>query len=100
MLRKHIKIEPEIFYHLCDKMGVVVFQDMVNNSDYSWLIDTALPTVGFKRLPILFRHKDNETRKIFESEMIRTIEHLRFFPSVLYYTIFTEGWGQFEADHM
>ena len=100
MLRKHIKIEPEIFYHLCDKHGMVVFQDMVNNSDYSWLIDTALPTIGFKRLPILIRHRDKETRLIFERDMIGTIEHLYNFPSVLYYTIFNEGWGQFEADRM
>ncbi len=100
MLRKHIKIEPEIFYHLCDKLGVVVFQDMVNNSDYSWLIDTALPTIGFKRLPILFRHKDEMTKDIFKNEMTGTIDHLRFFPSVLYYTIFNEGWGQFDADEM
>ncbi len=100
MLRKHIKIEPEIFYNLCDRHGMVVFQDMVNNSDYSWFVDTALPTVGFKRLPILFRHKDKEERRIFERDMIGTLDHLHFFPSVLYYTIFNEGWGQFCADQM
>ena len=100
MLRKHIKVEPEIFYHLCDKHGMVVFQDMVNNSSYSWLVDTALPTVGFKRLPIIFRHKSKKSRKIFEDHMYETIHHLHFFPSVLYYTIFNEGWGQFSADEM
>lgn len=100
MLRKHIKIEPEIFYNLCDRHGMVVFQDMVNNSDYSWFIDTALPTVGFKRLAILFRHRDKEERRIFERDMIGTLDHLHFFPSVLYYTIFNEGWGQFCADAM
>ena len=100
MLRKHIKVEPEIFYNLCDRLGMVVFQDMVNNSDYSWLIDTALPTIGFKRLPILFRHKDEMTRHVFKREMLGTIDHLGFFPSILYYTIFNEGWGQFDADEM
>ena len=100
MLRKHIKVEPEIFYHLCDKHGMVVFQDMVNNSDYSWLIDTALPTIGFKRLPILFRHNSRRSREIFEEHMYGTLDHLHFFPSVLYYTIFNEGWGQFDADKM
>ena len=100
MLRKHIKVEPEIFYNLCDKLGMVVFQDMVNNSSYSWLIDTALPTVGFKRLPILFRHKSERSQNLFISNMIGTIEHLYNFPSVLYYTIFNEGWGQFKADEM
>ncbi len=100
MLRKHIKIEPEIFYNLCDRLGMVVFQDMVNNSSYSWLVDTALPTIGFKKLPILFRHKSKKSRKIFEEHMYGTINHLHSFPSVLYYTIFNEGWGQFSADKM
>ena len=100
MLRKHIKVEPEIFYNLCDRLGVVVFQDMVNNSDYSFFIDTALPTVGFKRLPILFRHKDKREREIFTRDMYGTMDHLHFFPSVMYYTIFNEGWGQFCADKM
>ena len=98
MLRKHIKIEPEIFYALCDELGVVVFQDMVNNGSYSFLLDTALPTVGIKRLPDNLRHKNPEARQIFIDQMLSTIEHLRSFPSVLYYTIFNEGWGQFCAD--
>lgn len=100
MLRKHIKVEPEIFYYLCDSLGMVVFQDMVNNSDYSFFIDTALPTIGFKRLPIFFRHRDPEARRIFEEHMYGTMDHLYSFPSVLYYTIFNEGWGQFTADKM
>ena len=100
MLRKHIKIEPEIFYTLCDRLGMVVFQDMVNNSKYSWLVDTALPTIGFKKLPIIFRHKGKKSRKIFEEHMYGTLEHLHSFPSILYYTIFNEGWGQFSADKM
>ena len=100
MLRKHIKVEPDIFYYLCDSLGMVVFQDMVNNSSYSWLIDTALPTVGFKRLPILFRHKGEKSRRIFEETMNETIDLLYSHPSVLYYTIFNEGWGQFAADKM
>ena len=100
MLRKHIKVEPEIFYHLCDKLGMVVFQDMVNNSSYSFFIDTVLPTIGFKRVPILFRHKKKKSREIFEEHMYGTLDHLHFFPSILYYTIFNEGWGQFSADRM
>ncbi len=99
-LRKHIKIEPEIFYHLCDKLGMVVFQDMVNNSNYSFIIDTALPTIGFKRFPDKFRHRNKRTREIFKKHMKETIEHLYSFPSVLYYTVFNEGWGQFCADEM
>ncbi len=100
MLRKHIKIEPEIFYHLCDKLGIVVFQDMVNNSDYSFVRDTALPTIGLKRLPDKRLHKNPDSRRIFTEMMLKTAKHLYNTPSLLYYTIFNEGWGQFSADKM
>ncbi len=100
MLRKHIKVEPEIFYYLCDTLGIAVFQDMVNNSDYSFLRDTALPTIGIKRLSDKKMHKDPRSREIFEREMYKTLDHLHNFPSIVYYTIFNEGWGQFCADEM
>ncbi len=100
MLRKHIKIEPEIFYYLCDKLGIIVFQDMVNNSDYSFFRDTALPTVGIKRLNDKRMHKNKESRKVFKEHMIKTLRHLYNYPSVVYYTVFNEGWGQFSADDM
>ncbi len=99
-LRKHIKVEPEIFYNLCDKLGMVVFQDMINNSDYSFIRDTALPTVGLKKISDKKLHKSKKSREIFEREMRLEIEHLNRFPSVLYYTVFNEGWGQFCADDM
>lgn len=98
MLRKHIKIEPAIFYYLCDSLGMVVFQDMVNNSDYSFIRDTALPTVGLKRLSDKRLHKNRKSREIFLSHSKETLNLLYNYPSVLCYTIFNEGWGQFTAD--
>ena len=97
-LRKHIKIEPMIFYYLCDKLGMVVFQDMVNNSGYSFILDTALPTIGFKRARFSLRHRNRRSREIFLSEMEKTAKLLYNTPSVCLYTIFNEGWGQFEPD--
>ncbi|MBO5102407.1 MAG: glycoside hydrolase family 2, partial [Clostridia bacterium] len=97
MLRKHIKVEPEIFYEYCDRLGIFVFADMVNNSTYSFLLDTALPTVGLKRIPDTLRHR-GRSREVFLRDMKATIEHIGFFPSVVYYTVFNEGWGQFSAD--
>ncbi len=96
MLRKHIKVEPETFYYLCDKLGIIIFQDMVNNSDYSFMRDTALPTVGIKRLDDKKLHKSQKTREAFLREMEETVTKLSFHPSVCYYTIFNEGWGQFD----
>jgi beta-galactosidase/beta-glucuronidase len=100
MLRKHIKIEPQIFYYLCDKLGMIVFQDMINNSSYSFIRDTALPTIGMKRLSDKHLHKNPVSRKIFKQQMKETISLLYNHPSIVYYTIFNEGWGQFTADEI
>ena len=98
MLRKHIKIEPALFYYYCDLYGMVVFQDMVNSGSYSFLIDTALPTVGFKRG---VTHRASPRRRAaFEASMRDTVRTLYNFPSVCYYTIFNEGWGQYDTDRI
>ena len=94
-LRKHIKVEPAVFYHLCDRLGMVVFQDMVNNGDYAFLRDTALPTVGLRKRDDIRIHRDPETRQAFLTHMEQTVEQLRHHPSICLWTIFNEGWGQF-----
>ncbi|MBE6733494.1 MAG: glycoside hydrolase family 2 [Ruminococcaceae bacterium] len=99
-LRKHIKIEPEIFYYYCDTLGMVVFQDMVNNGKYSFLRDTALPTVGLKRLPDKLLHTNTADRKAFSDSMTATVKALYNHPSICYWTIFNEGWGQFCSQRM
>ena len=97
-LRKHIKIEPERFYYDCDRLGMVVFQDMVNSGTYDFRRDTALPTLGFLKRNDKKLHTDPETRRNFLSAMERTVELLGNHPSICYWTIFNEGWGQFDAD--
>ena len=97
-LRKHIKVEPEEFYYQCDKLGMIVWQDMVNNGDYSFFRDTALPTVGFQRLPDENLHKDQLCRSRFLISMIKTVHQLKNHPSICCWTIFNEAWGQFDSD--
>ncbi len=97
-LRKHIKIEPQEFYYQCDRLGMVVFQDMVNNGRYSFFRDTLLPTVGLQKLPDRWLHPDPETRGAFLHNAHATVELLKSHPSILYWTIFNEGWGQFASD--
>ena len=97
-LRKHIKVEPEEFYYQCDKLGMVVFQDMVNNGPYRFFRDTALPTLGVQKLPDGGINRDGKTRRMFLKSMEGTAAQLGNHPCILYWTIFNEGWGQFCAD--
>ena len=97
-LRKHIKVEPEEFYYQCDRLGMIVFQDMVNNGDYGYLRDTILPTVGVQKTPDKHMHKDEKTRQRFLQTMEETVAQLRSHPCILYWTIFNEGWGQFDSE--
>ena len=100
MLRKHIKVEAEEFYYQCDKLGMVVFQDMVNNGDYSFFRDTALPTIVLQKLPDKHLHRGELTRQFFLDTMASTVKHLKNHPSICYWTIFNEGWGQFDSDNV
>lgn len=97
-LRKHIKVEPEIYYYLCDKLGMVVFQDMVNNGDYAYWRDTVWPTLVHQRCRDDRRlHRDPAARQAFLAGMDATVRQLRNHPCILYWTIFNEGWGQFDG---
>ena len=96
MLRKHIKVEDESFYFLCDKLGMLVMQDMVNNGKYKFMTDTFLATLGFNRND---RTGFAEKRKEFWIRHSKeTIEKLYNHPCIIAYTLFNEGWGQFESD--
>ena len=98
LLRKHVKIEPEIFYHTCDRLGMLVMQDMVNNGPYSWLMDTALPTIGVKYTP--HWPLSRRCKGYFEQQAGDTVTHLYNHPCIIAYTIFNEGWGQFDSTRL
>ena len=99
-LRKHIKVEPEEFYYQCDKLGMIVFQDMVNNSDYNFLRDTALPTIGIQTLDDRKLHADEVGRRRFLEGMEATVKQLKNNPCICYWTIINEVWGQFDSDNV
>ena len=97
-LRKHIKIEPEQFYYDCDRLGMIVFQDMVNNGSYRYVRDTVLPTLHMQKLHDRWLNTDPESRSIFLASMEATVRHLSNHPCICLWTVFNEGWGQFRAD--
>lgn len=97
-LRKHIKIEPEQFYYDCDRLGMIVFQDMVNCGEYRYIRDTVLPTIGFTRRKDSRLNREPEVRENFLQAMDATVKLLGNHPSICLWTIFNEGWGQFNSD--
>ena len=98
MLRKHIKLESEPFYYECDRQGMLVFQDLINSGPYHFLTDTALPTVLCRRG--LTHRATKARRQAFLTCSDGIVRTLYNHPCVVYYTVFNEGWGQFEADEM
>ena len=97
-LRKHIKVEQMMFYYYCDVYGMIVLQDMVNNGPYSFMIDTAMPTVGLSKIANKLKSTNSNRKQIFKEACIDTINYLYNVPSIGYITIFNEGWGQHDSD--
>jgi beta-galactosidase/beta-glucuronidase len=88
MLRKHIKVEPERYYYHCDRLGILVWQDMPS---------------GFNRALRNQREDDGEpvrlstSREQHELELRRMIGRLYNHPSIVMWVIHNEGWGQYET---
>ena len=70
----------------------------MNAGKYNYIIDTVLPTIGMKKG---VTHKPSPRRKEFFEKECRILTDLLYnHPSVVYYTIFNEGWGQYDADRI
>jgi len=104
-IRKHIKIEPERFYYHCDRLGMVVWQDMPNGGgDYNMAFVTYLPNGlgnfarGIKDHHYKwFKREDEEGRKQYYKDLQGMIKLLYHYPSIAVWVPFNEGWGQFDA---
>ncbi|MFI3168010.1 MAG: glycoside hydrolase family 2 TIM barrel-domain containing protein [Bacillota bacterium] len=102
MLRKHIKIEPLRWYYHCDKIGMLVWQDFVSGGDskYKPMITMVLPFIGVKvsdKRYSLFSRKSKDSRDEFEKDAVATVNLLKNVTSISTWTIFNEGWGQFDS---
>ena len=102
MLRKHIKIEPLRWYYHCDRLGMLVWQDMVSGGVMKhFMLKSALSTIGITKLRDsnyrFFGRLDEEGRKEFIEDMEGTVRHLYNCPCIALWCIFNEGWGQFDS---
>lgn len=101
MLRKHIKIEPLRWYYHCDRLGMLVWQDMINGGgSYSPLIIQAPLITGVHisdKLHALFGRGNKEGREQYKKELAEMIKHLYNCPCISVWVPFNEGWGQFDS---
>ncbi|MFC1782491.1 sugar-binding domain-containing protein [Planctomycetota bacterium] len=77
MMRKHVKIEPERLYYWCDKLGIMVWQDMASGNN-----------------------RTDEAKTQFELELKRMIYYLHNHPSIVMWVPFNEGWGQYDTPRL
>lgn len=104
-IRKHIKVEQERFYYHCDRLGMVVWQDMPNGGgEYDMLFVTDLPNAydWFARgvednRYSWFKREDEEGRNQYYQDLENMVEELYNFPCIAVWVPFNEGWGQFDA---
>lgn len=80
MSRKHIKVEPARWYYHCDKMGILVWQD--------------IPNPGFGENGKIIGEKNMDLRDNFHDEMVRIMKSLENHPSIVLWTVYNESWGQ------
>jgi beta-galactosidase/beta-glucuronidase len=84
VLRKHVKSEPRRFYYWCDKLGVLVWQDMPNGDAH----------IGKQAEDIV---RSPESAQQFELELESMIQTLFNHPSIMMWVPFNEGWGQYNT---
>ena len=100
-IRKHIKIEAPIWYYECDRLGILVWQDFINGGG-----QYKIPTIPFPLITNIhhkdtnykkFSRLDKEIREQTKQEFKDIIHYLYNSPSIVLWTIFNEGWGQFDS---
>jgi beta-galactosidase/beta-glucuronidase len=88
MLRKHIKIEPARYYYNCDKLGMLVWQDMPSGFN-----EALRNSPGDEGEPI----RRSASQEQHELELRRMLDSLHNAPSIVVWLIHNEGWGQYES---
>ena len=103
MLRKHIKVEPMRWYWHCDRLGMIVWQDMPSGGTYQNLwITLWLPfAIKLQKLsdknPARFSRKDKRAQELFKEELKEMMDQLYNCPCIAVWVPFNEGWGQFDS---
>lgn len=99
-VRKHVKIEPLRWYYHCDRLGMIVWQDLPSGFDDFRPRTMTLPWAKLPRKDSdykAFGRSDSAGRRQFESDLADTVHLLYNCVSLGLWTLFHEGWGQFDS---
>lgn len=105
MLRKHIKFENMRWYYHCDHIGIIVIQDFISGGEppKKRLFFTApffdLKINDTKQYSLLGR-RNEQGRRYFEETMPLYVDRLYNVTSLAIWTLFNEGWGQFDSHRL
>jgi len=77
LTRKHVKVEPDRWYYWCDKLGLLVWQDMPSGNNATL-----------------------ESRRDFEAELLHMVKDLENHPAIIVWVLFNEGWGQYDTERL
>jgi beta-galactosidase/beta-glucuronidase len=92
MIRKHVKVEPARWYNYCDRLGMLVWQDMPSGDlGNHW---ESRPGVYGRATD---KNRTAESEAIYRSEWKAIMEDLQPFPCIVVWVPFNEGWGQFKT---
>ncbi len=101
MLRKHIKVELDRWYYHCDRLGMLIWQDMVSGGEYiGTLVAGVLPLLKIKVKDSnykTFKRTEKKWRDEFKRELNEMLNQLYNHTSICCWVPFNEGWGQFDS---
>ena len=101
MLRKHVKVEPARYYYDCDRLGLIMWQDMPSGAkEVGELPSVLINLFGARRKDHNYRRAGRstpESRQDFRRELQELVDHLHNFACIGMWVPFNEGWGQFDA---
>ncbi len=101
LLRKHVKVEPARYYAACDRLGLIVWQDMPSGARAVGEAASFLAILfGSRRRDRNYSYAGREAaegREDFRGELRELVDHLYSFACIGMWVPFNEGWGQFEA---
>ena len=95
MIRKHVKVEPARWYWHCDRLGMLVWQDMPSIADNSTNIWANKTYEGGTDTPVTDEGKQN-----YYKEWSEIIDAFKVFPCIVTWVPFNEAWGQFDTEEV